>query len=166
MIKFLTIFLAFLVLLSLAEFITGNLSLEFKKNLQMGSAVDLRSNLEHTKIEINPQSVQAGEVVTIDIYPGKEGIFTGLAIYSSGGKRKYGNLCSQQSSADICSETYVCIDSNPDRCNSGPKCYGAKRIKVRTSQNWAPGTYTAKICEAVDECWKCNSPATASFFVN
>ncbi|MEK6952964.1 MAG: hypothetical protein AABX29_08175 [Nanoarchaeota archaeon] len=156
----LIVLLSFVLFFSLAETLTGNIVLS-----QIGSTAEHRSDLEKTKLFISPNSIKAGKIITVDIYPAKNGVFTGLAVYSASGARKYGGLCDNQASADFCSNTYQCIDNDQARCTPGPKCYGAKRINIRTSQNWSPGIYTVKVCNGLKECNKCKNPSTASFIV-
>ena len=157
----LVVVLSLVLINGLSDFITGS----YTYNPEIGTSTP-KSGLEKAEIEISPRVVKAGEIITVDVYPGNEGVFTGLAVYSSGGKRKYGGLCENQGTADFCSKTYECIDDLPERCNTGTKCFGAKKVKIRTSQNWASGKYVVKVCEAIDECWKCKSPVLASFYVN
>lgn len=152
--------LSFVLFLSVTDTITGGITSGRRWSTLANS------NLESTKIEINPRIVNAGGIITADIYPSKNGVFTGLAIYNSGGARKYGGNCDNQASADFCSETYQCIDKVAERCKTGPKCYGAKRVKIRTSENWSPGVYTVKVCDAkAGRCSNCLYPSTASFIV-
>jgi len=156
----LIVLLSFVLFFSLAETLTGNIVLS-----QIGSTAQHRSDLEKTKLVVGPNSIKAGGMINVDIYPAKEGVFTGLAVYSASGARKYGGLCDNQASADFCSNTYQCIDKDQARCTPGPKCYGAKKVNIRTSQNWSPGIYTVKVCNGPKECQKCKNPSTASFIV-
>lgn len=156
----LIVLLSFVLFFSVTETLTGNIVLS-----QIGSTAKHRSDLEKTKLVVSPKIINAGGMINVEIYPSKTGVFTGLAVYSEGGARKYGGLCDNQASADFCSNTYQCIDKDQARCTPGPKCYGAKKMSIRTSQNWKSGIYTVKVCNGPSDCQKCKNPSTVSFIV-
>src|SRR3989344_3643966 len=91
----LIIVLSFVLFFSLTDTITGNLTSGRRW------ATLSNSDLDKTRIEINPQAIEAGDRLTVDIYPSKSGVFTGLAIYNNGGARKYGGVCDNSERDDF-----------------------------------------------------------------
>ena len=67
----LIIVLSFVLFFSLTDTITGNLTSGRRW------ATLSNSDLDKTRIEINPQAIEAGDRLTVDIYPSKSGVFTG-----------------------------------------------------------------------------------------
>src|SRR3989344_4732528 len=87
--------------------------------------------------------IEQGGILSFVIRPGKQGAHTGYQIENAvSGLRVEGDHCSRGKSADFCSTSYSCVDTDPRHCSIvGSKCYGDKLVTLRIPPTQKLGHY-------------------------
>jgi len=150
--------------IGLKDYYTGEIA---RDGFKAGRFTTYKSDFERTMIVVEGDGideetglpyVKSGGAIDVKIWPSKYGVFSGAqVIKTQSGLRKAGDLCSRGGSLDFCSNTYRCLEEDPDNCVTGFKCYGGKIIESYRIGEWVPGSYSVKVCEATDGCNECDA---------
>ncbi len=142
----------------------------------LGQHLNYHPEREITTIEISSDEfnkdgvpiIKRGESFEAVIKPWKGGVFTGYQIENAVSGLKFtGNHCLRGGDGDFCSNSYKCVDEDPNNCKIvGSKCYGDKLINIRVPEDQKVGRYAVTVCEdRNNECFVCDPELREEFII-